>query len=246
MKRLIFILCAVCTCCSVYSETITLDWRGPDGTTAATTTCESGGDLNLPTAPTKTGYNFVGWRLPIYIPIGYIENVASETHINTGFYANQNSKIVVDFQQISCPSSNAKSYVFGSDLVTLQKSNQDFMYFGTTSSNWTNAPSTRHKITMKQDGYNLNDNSTVSWYYKPASSFISTPLIVFARSSEDIAACITRLYSLQLYQNEVLVHDYVPAMKPDGTVCLYDKVTDSFLYNSGTAPLVAGPIVDYD
>lgn len=34
--------------------------------------------------------------------------------------------------------------------------------------------------------------------------------------------------------NDSLIHHYVPVMKKDGTICMYDKVTDTYLYVSGS------------
>ena len=40
-----------------------MDWLNEDGTNYTQTTCEAGGDIILPTAPTKRGYTFMGWKV---------------------------------------------------------------------------------------------------------------------------------------------------------------------------------------
>lgn len=53
-----------------------------------------------------------------------------------------------------------------------------------------------------------------------------------------------RLYYFRLYENNVLVRDFIPCRMLDtNTVCLYDKVTDTFFTNAGTGTFVAGPEV---
>ena len=56
----------------------------------------------------------------------------------------------------------------------------------------------------------------------------------------------SKITNNQIYQNDVLVHDYVPALDLDGEAGLYDKIDRNFLYNSGTGAFVAGPVTDYD
>lgn len=34
--------------------------------------------------------------------------------------------------------------------------------------------------------------------------------------------------------NDALVRDYAPALDPDGVACLYDKVSEKYVYNAGT------------
>ena len=52
-----------------------------------------------------------------------------------------------------------------------------------------------------------------------------------------------RVYSLQIFDGETPVRDFVPCMK-DGAACLYDNVSETFFTNaSGDDPFVAGPQV---
>lgn len=50
---------------SAHADTETVNWY-KDGQTYAQTTCTVGGDITLPTAPTKRGYNFTGWTVALY------------------------------------------------------------------------------------------------------------------------------------------------------------------------------------
>lgn len=53
-----------------------------------------------------------------------------------------------------------------------------------------------------------------------------------------------RIYYLKLYENGVLIHDYVPCKNKDGIIGLYDNVEDKFLTSATTdLELVAGPEV---
>ena len=50
------------------------------------------------------------------------------------------------------------------------------------------------------------------------------------------------LYYCKLYENDILVSDFIPVKrKDDGVICLYDKVSKQFLLNQGTGNFIAGP-----
>ena len=247
MKKSIIVL-SLLFCGFAYADTITIKWMNAEGTQHAQTTCEYGNDVTLPkNTPTKYGYEFVGWQLPQYIPIAYLENVASETYINTGVYANQNSKLVVDYNIFDCPSSGAIYSIIGSDLVNISQYNTNFVAFGTKQASWAGivGMGTRHTITADRNSWKIND-TLIEYSPLPADSFISTPLMIFAKNTNNISNCVIQLYSLKLYQNDILVHDYVPALDENYVACLYDRIEEVFLYSSGTGNFTAGPIYDYD
>lgn len=64
MKNFLILIYALCATDVVYADTETINWY-VDDTLYQTTTCESGGNINLPTQPAKYGYTFLGWA-PAY------------------------------------------------------------------------------------------------------------------------------------------------------------------------------------
>lgn len=52
-----------------------------------------------------------------------------------------------------------------------------------------------------------------------------------------------RLYSFQMYDNDVLVRDLVPCVRTDGILGLYDLANDVFYTNAGTGSFTAGSAV---
>jgi len=51
----------------------------------------------------------------------------------------------------------------------------------------------------------------------------------------------SRVYSLKLYENDILVRDMIPVRRnSDGAVGMYDKVTNTFFANAGTGTFSAG------
>ena len=247
MKRF-FVLFGLLFCTAVFADTVTVNWDMNDQT-YATTTCESGDDITLPqTTPTKRGYTFQGWKLLSYIPLEYIENIPSDTYFNTGFYPTENTKVVVDFIKPSygsgdCPVIKTTSILFG--ISSSINSNYPLMpsfYFNKKrfykSEKITNV---RHKYSLDKNAWYMDDVKAQDINQQDAYFRSDAPMYIFSSSDSDPTTCVIRIYSIQLYQDDVLVHDYVPAMKSDGTVCFYDKVTGTFLYNQGTSDPVAGP-----
>lgn len=43
-----------------------------------------------------------------------------------------------------------------------------------------------------------------------------------------------RLYGMKIYDDDVLVRDFVPALDPEGVPCLYDQVTETYFMNKGS------------
>ena len=58
-------------------------------------------------------------------------------------------------------------------------------------------------------------------------------------STGDIAKGV--LYYCKIYDNDVLVRDFIPVKDLNDVVCLYDKVSDTFFYNQGTGDFIGGP-----
>lgn len=56
--------------------------------------------------------------------------------------------------------------------------------------------------------------------------------------SHTLKAIGVRIYSCQMYENDVLVRDFWPCIAPDGTACLYDKVSRQYFENAGTGEFV--------
>ena len=52
-----------------------------------------------------------------------------------------------------------------------------------------------------------------------------------------------KIYYFKIYDNDVLVRDFIPVLDNYGTPCMYDKVERKFYYNAGTGDFIAGPII---
>lgn len=95
--------------------------------------------------------------------------------------------------------------------------------------------------------YNF-DNSVIATKTFSNSTFetpYTTPIMAARVRTDGVNnnGC-SRLYSCQIYDNDVLIYDIIPVKDPDGVVCGYNKVDGTFMYNAGTgANFTAGPVV---
>ena len=60
-------------------------------------------------------------------------------------------------------------------------------------------------------------------------------------STKGYLPCSAKIYSLQVYDNDTLVRDFVPVYRVSDKVAgLYDKLNDKFYTNSGTGTFIVG------
>ena len=242
--------------CSVaHADTETINWY-MDNNVYATTTCESGGDITLPTTPIKYGYTFQGWSG--YVPIEYLESTGTQW-IDTGFKPNNNSGFHIDYYADSslqprvfmlAQNLNDTPYGFG---IVLGRGSNTAVYNGRRSgdSYWHCNDLTgigRYVINVDKTAASITDSTgTQISYTFPSDTFQFTQnLCLFTLNNEGTIIENTssvRIYSCKIYDNNTLVRDFIPVLDPNGVPCMYDRVEDKFYYNAGTGDFIAGPVI---
>lgn len=263
MKKFLITLCAICISVFAFAQTETLNWYIGDDV-YATTTCESGNDILLPTTPTKRGYTFKGWVS--YIPIEYLESTGTQ-YIDTGvIYSSANHKSVVRFSHVDPGVDPAPWWVWGSDhglsiegdrsgSVAL-KSNNSILGIGIGNTPGGGSPYTipnpTDPITVDIE---TKDNNTFSVSVNGVPTYtnvsftgscigtFSETLFGIMTNTGVIRTTSTKIYAAKLYDNDILVRDFIPVLDGKGTPCMYDKVEEKFYYNAGTGQFIAGPVI---
>ncbi len=97
----------------------------------------------------------------------------------------------------------------------------------------------RHIVDANKNVFSLDGNifATLS-----TATFSGTNnLYLFAYNSAGTAKNITSmdLYSCKIYDNDVLVRDFIPVIDSYNVACLYDKVERKYYYNKGTGTFIA-------
>lgn len=92
---------------------------------------------------------------------------------------------------------------------------------------------TTYIIDKNKATYSINGTSATNTSATFQSDY---NLFIFANhSSGTVDSLISmKLYYFQIYDNDVLVRDFIPVKDNNGVVCLFDKVTKQFFYNKGT------------
>lgn len=191
-----------------------------------------------------------------YTQLSYIESTGTQ-FIDTGFVPNNNTRVVIDFEIISQPinvyytifSSRSNSY---SDAYCIFSQNHTVAPNTILDSYGTNRDVTlqysligRHVIDKNKNNVIL-DNTTI--YQHDYNEFNSVcELRILADNKPDGGDghyFVGKLYSCQIYDNDILIRDYIPVIDYKNIICLFDKVHGQFYYNSGTGNFVSGEVVE--
>ena len=193
--------------------------------------------------------------------------------ISTGYLMKEDTCFVADFEFLArtadaSPSDPYQQFVFetanaagnvariyingstGSGALAWNLTKENV--WSTTSQTMT--PGTRYKMTL--DGYHRNAKLEIDGVQKytggvPAGDTILTatrPLRLFSNIGGGGNTAMMKLYRFTIYEKEVLVHDYVPALK-GGIAGLYDEVTGEFIYddhNTGRSFEYGGDILELE
>lgn len=177
-----------------------------------------------------------------YTLLKYIESSGTQ-YINTGFNPNQNTKILIDVEipaQSSypvalCGSRNEDTTSSASFVIFLMASGQFRTDFGTN-----NITTSEHTFPGRFT-INKNKNATFinnSGYLSAETTFQSNyPIGLFTEidiGGVDTRMATMKLYYCKIYDNDVLVRDFVPCINAEGEYGLYDFVNGQFYVNAGT------------
>lgn len=172
-----------------------------------------------------------------YEDAAYIYN-ENGGYINTGFMANQDTRIVLDIMYIDRGGATSGFLsVFGAGnrstdnaFSLLQNATGSKLQpqFYNSYKNSSSAPTSgnRYTLELNKNAYNLGGlgSGTLT-----AGTFqLTSPLHLFHAAGRAQNNTRYRLYSCQIYDNGTLVRDYVPKMRSDGKYGLLDNVEDKF------------------
>ena len=185
-----------------------------------------------------------------YRQLEYIESSGTQ-YINTAFNPNQNTRVTMDITPLNVIQSKmwcafgcrTSSRYFGLYKASTGSMNLTWFY-GTNYSNYFSVDYTaRHLFEVNKNTANV-DGVQKSY---PAQTFqLTRPMYLFCDDDSGQATSLSaaRLYSCRIYDNGVLIRDFIPCKNADGVVGLWDDVSSSFYANAGTGTFTAGPVVN--
>lgn len=194
--------------------------------------------------------------------VEYIESSGTQW-INTGFSpTNKNIRIEVTYRFVSLPTGTDRKYVFGESFnngnVRLQyavgASGHCAIGFGNRFNGETTFDAydtdTTHTIVCDGGVFSLDGVPADEWDLSDASlatTDTNHPLYLFGHNVNNANPptylSSVRLYSCKIWENGMLVRDFVPALTEWTIPCLYEAVGGTCYANAGSGSFVAGPEV---
>lgn len=183
-----------------------------------------------------------------YQQVEYLEGTGTQW-IDTGFVANQDTRVVIDYQYTALKD----SFVFGSRENV--RVNAYTVNIGTSAtlavSSYGNSGNVKYSTS---DLYRHIIDKNKNTLYVDGELILSFEEIEFTTPAPlELFACYTatngsgylpsyeKIYSCKIYDNEILVRDYIPCYrKADGVAGLYDMVNNEFYTNLGTGEFLKG------
>ena len=241
-----------------------------DSTSGTCTACPAGYNSNTNNGKTDasqcqiscTAGTFVATPASVgstdYTRLEYIENPNGK-YINTGFTHNPNATTIRGVLRVGVSANlpNSKNVNFIGNQVSKSGGyslgwNAYFKLWTEATSNRLNGPAYAMTAgTIHEIEYTVSNTSRALLYdngegnsdtIKNGKVITTNPIHIYDGGTQQSDRQFTgRIYDLKVYEDDVLVHNFVAARRnQDSVVGMYDIVTDTFLTGSGT--FTAGPV----
>lgn len=192
--------------------------------------------------------------LPLgYILLEYIESSGTQ-YINTGYKMTSNyEELNIKFRFLNSYSNKTligtqDSQYSDSTLYSINiYQNQLFVANSHNVLSWNATVGTDYEINISANETNgsILVNGTTSSFNIKGDIDKKDNILIFCgdvAGTPNLSQAISaRLYFCKIYDNGVLVRDFVPCKNSSGIVSLYDKVGGKFYQNAGSGTFVSGP-----
>ena len=179
-----------------------------------------------------------------YTELEYLESTGTQ-YIDTGYKPNGNTKVEIKYQT---PTQNTKQQgIFGArdglrnrfTLFTGAKKDAFQVDYNTNNSlsdhitNITGVDGAGVNTIRISNSFVIND---ILINQVEKVNFQNTlDMYLFANNNNTAQLpMIGRIWYFKIYDNDVLVRNFIPALDPNGTPCMYDLVSKTTFYNAGS------------
>lgn len=169
----------------------------------------------------------------------YLEATGTQ-YIDLGYPLGYENKVVVDIYSTRMTTSH---FIFGDATTTTRgftlevNTGNSLCRFGNTSNNTAKYKDERQLWISDYNGIDIN-GTHYPWSATPTDFTTEGNVFLCAvRNASGAAQYFYRgkIYSCQIYENDVLIHDYIPCFNTENRrPCMYDTITGIELYNQGT------------
>ena len=193
-------------------------------------------------------FQFVlGSKLPSgYTELEYIQSSGTQ-YIDTGFKPNQDTRVVTKFDMLQTDTAWRKLWGSASGSYDL-----DFALwnFGTTKLQSYYGTKTNNSVPITGMSLDVDANKNIWKYSGETITFdknnftCAYSMYIFDVNKDNdpnYLPGMMKLYLFKIYDNDVLVRDFIPCKNSSGTIGLYDSVNNQFYQNAGTGTFIAGP-----
>lgn len=181
-----------------------------------------------------------------YTQLMYLESSGTQ-YINTGFTPNQDARIQLDCERTAA---NATDHFFG---VRTGNSASSAFAFYIYNSGWrwayNNATASgtgpdigRYFIDANKNVTTINGDTTLTGTYASFTAAAAAPLFAMLSVPSGFSYGSFRLYTCRIYNNGLMVRNFIPCRNASGTIGLYDLVNGQFYTNAGTGTFTAGEV----
>ena len=178
-----------------------------------------------------------------YTKLDYIESSGTQ-YINTGFKPNQNTRCVIDIENLS----SAQAAFFGARANQNAASFTYFSLTATTGRSDYGSSKQSMSFTNTVGRYTVDQNKNVCTANGvtatgTANTFqLTNNLYLMAVNQADAAIqnAKMKLYSAKVYDNGTLVRDFIPCKNANDTLGLWDNVNSVFYANAGKGTFGTG------
>ena len=182
--------------------------------------------------------------------VEYLESSGTQ-YIDTGITQNSNIKA-----ELSIYPTAINKFIFGSRVNAASDGFGIFMHSNNNGSWYSfflsaNAMipgfevNKKYDIEFSKDGFIVNNNLLEGPYTVEFTGTLNMYLFTInSAGAVDNRSYIGKIYSTKLYENNVLVRDYIPAVDENGVGFMFDRVTHTIFDNAGTGSFIAGEVIE--
>ena len=180
-----------------------------------------------------------------YTKLVYIEFTGTQ-YVNTVFQANQNTRLKMKFAYLGGAVVFGAYNAGGNGGFALQAVDGKWLtYYGNSVGASTATISVGAETTVDMNRNILTVDGTVARTATENTFSGDYPILLSCiYDGRNGAGYFTSLkvFDCQIYDNDILVRNYVPCVSPNGEIGLYDVVTKQFYGNAGTGTIIGSEV----
>ena len=179
-----------------------------------------------------------------YTQVEYVESNGTQ-YIDTGFKANNNTRVVMDFEITDKPTDihalyGARASTTSSCFVFLWSGSRFRVYYNNSYNDIGNADVTGGRTVDQNKETTLFDDASRTYENVEFATPKTLKLLASDNGGTVRWNAYAKVYSCKIYDNDVLIRNYVPCVNANGIAGLYDLVHDEFYTNAGTGEFLTG------